>query len=161
MRNPSPSPVTSRLPGVGEQLDVTDTLGQPVALIRRRSGHVEVHARGAAPLELDPTTASTVGAFISGHFSLSPDIAERLSDALGGLVIDWVRVRPDDAAVGHTIEALGVRHKTGVSIVAILRGSVPIVAPEPTMRLEARDDLVIACREGDRARFEAFVRGGT
>jgi TrkA domain protein len=151
---PSSDPTPIPLPGVGARLEVTDADGAAVQIVRRRSGHVELHS-GDHVVELDPLTASVVGAFISGHFRLRPETAQRLADVLGGLTIDWVRLGKDDAAVGRTIEELAVRRRTGVTIVAVLRGSVPLVAPDPSVRLEARDDLVVACREED---LEGFVR---
>jgi len=160
MTDPTSIPVTSRLPGVGEQLDLVDASNIPVRAIRRRSGDVELHSAGQL-IELDAVAASTLGAFISGHFHMSPEIADRLGDVLGGLTIDWLRLEAGDAAVGYTIEELGVRRRTGVTIVAILRGSLPIVAPDPATRLQGRDDLVIAGREADRDRFQAFMRGSS
>lgn len=152
-----PSPI--RLPGVGARLEVTDADGTAFRAVRRRSGHVELHS-GDRVVELDPVAASVVGAFISGHFRLRPETAERLADVLGGLTIDWVRLSAGDAAVGHTIEELAIRRRTGVTIVAVLRGSVPLVAPDPSVRLEPRDDLVVACREDDLDRFVRYMTEG-
>jgi TrkA domain protein len=157
--DPSRGPSTTRLPGVGERLEVTDSDGRAFAAVRRRSGHVELHS-GDHVVELDPVAASVVGAFISGHFRLRPETAERLADVLGGLTIDWVRVQAGDAAVGHTIDELAVRQRTGATIVAVLRGSVPLVAPDPSVLLEARDDLVVVCREDDLDRFVRYMVEG-
>ncbi len=62
--------------------------------------------------------------------------------------------------MGRTIEALEVRRRTGVTIVAVLRGSVAIVTPDPVLRLEARDELVVACSGRDLDAFEAYLAGG-
>lgn len=154
-----PTSASTRLPGVGSRLDLHDADGRPLHAVRRRSGHVELHTADTA-VELDPVAASTVGAFISGHFRLSPEAADRLGDALGGLVIDWVRVGPGDAAVGRTIEELAIRQRTGATVIAVLRGSQPLVAPDPSLRLERRDDLVFACRDADRSGFLRFLAEG-
>lgn len=153
------SPSTARLPGIGDRLDVLDAVDRPFHAIRRRGGRVELHSDGHV-VELDPVAASTVGAFISGHFRLSPEVADRLSDVLGGLTFDWMELGAHDAAVGRSIEDLAVRRRTGVTIVAVLRGSIPIVAPDPATRLERGDDLVIACREQDRDRFVRYMTEG-
>jgi len=63
--------------------------------------------------------------------------------------------------VGLTIEQVAVRRRTGTSIVAILRGSLPVVDPDPSQRLEAGDELVIVCRPGERAAFERFLVEGS
>ncbi len=155
LQNPSMSP----LPGVGDRLDVDDADGNPLCAIRLHNGQVELHS-GEDVIELDPVAASSVGAFISGHFRMSAELADRLSTVLGGLVLDWVRLEPEDATVGRSIEQLNVRRKTGVTIVAILRGSIPIVAPDPSIALEAGDELVIACCEQDLERFGEYMTRG-
>jgi TrkA domain protein len=150
----------SRLPGVGERLDVTDTDGRALQVVRRLSGHVELHSAGNV-VELDPSVAEAVGAFASGHFRMRPEIVERLTGVLGGLSFEWVSLREGHYAVGRTIEELAVRRRTGVTIVAVLRGSIPIVAPEPSIVLEACDDLVIACRDEDLHGFVRYMTEGT
>ncbi|MEZ5144581.1 MAG: TrkA C-terminal domain-containing protein [Acidimicrobiales bacterium] len=148
-----------RLPGIGERLDVTDVDGAPVGVVRRLDGTVEVHST-ASPCVLDAVTASSVAAFATGRFTIDPKVAARVADVLGGLAFDWVRLEPGDAAIGRTIAELAVRQRTGVTVVAVLRGSQPIVAPDPTLRFEAGDDLIIACRDEDRDGFVAFLGGG-
>ena len=54
-----------------------------------------------------------------------------------------------------------MRRRTGVTIVAILRGLLPIVDPDPTVRLEAGDDLVVVCRGEGPAEFERYLVEGT
>ena len=54
---------------------------------------------------------------------------------------------------------LEIRHRTGVTVVAILRGAVPIVAPDPDTRLEAGDDVVIVCRPADLATGRDYLGG--
>ncbi|MCU0270825.1 MAG: hypothetical protein MUF83_19575 [Acidimicrobiales bacterium] len=151
----------TRLPGVGERLDVEDVDGRAVLVVRHRDGHVEIHATGGWPVELDPATATSVGAFLSGRFALDPRTAQRLERVAGGLAFDWVRLDGHDRAVGHTIAELAVRQRTGVTIVAVLRGSQPIVAPDPETRLQAGDELVFACRGVDRDGFARFLEVGS
>ena len=62
--------------------------------------------------------------------------------------------------MGRTIDELQVRRRTGVTIVAILRGPVPIVTPDPGLRLDERDELVVACSEADLDAFLAYMAGG-
>jgi len=153
------NPVT-RLPGVGEQLDTVDRDGRPVRVVRQRSGVVEIHLDDGAVAELDATTAAAVGAFLAGHFAVVGDTARRVAEAGALLHFDWVRLEPGDFAVDATIAELGVRRRTGISIVAILRRPAPLVDPDPDVALRAGDDLVIACRPDDRDAFVRFVREG-
>ena len=161
-----------RLPGVGERLDVTDVDGAPVQVVRRQDGTVELHgaAIGAAaahapgapsPIELDATTATSVAAFVTGRFVIDPAVAARMADVLGGLVFDWVRLERDDVAVGRTLAELALRERTSVTVVAVLRGSQPIVAPDPDLRLERGDDLIVAARQGDVEGLLDLLSAGT
>lgn len=149
----------SSLPGVGDRLDVVDVDGNAFCAIRLHDGRVELHS-GDQMVELDEIAASSVGAFISGHYRMPPEIADRLASVLGGLVFDWVRLEQGDAAVGKSIEELDVGRQTDISIVAILRGSIPIVAPDPAIELQVGDDLVIAGKEQDLERFGDFMTRG-
>lgn len=155
-----PTPPIVRLPGIGERMDVTDAVGRPVQVIRRKSGATEIHAGPGVTIELDDATTMAVGAFLAGHPVVDVHTARRLVDSVGGLRFDWVRLEPGDHAVDHSIASLGIRRRTGVSIVAILRRPAPLVDPDPEVRLQAGDELVIVCRPDDRAAFARFVKAG-
>jgi TrkA domain protein len=152
-----PRPIS--LPGVGERLDVHDDSGRPVQVVRRRSGHVELHQADCVVV-LGPEVAPVVGAFVAGRYTLAPELAERISDVVGGLVFDWVRVPRGSAAAGRSIEQLQVRRRTGVSIIAVLRGHLPVVDPDPSTVLQVGDDLVVACRSEQRESLEHLLRTG-
>jgi len=154
------TPPIVRLPGIGTRIDVTDALGRPVQVVRRKSGEVEIHAEPGHAVELDAATAETVGAFLAGHDLVDVGAAQRLADAVGGLRFDWVRLEAGDHAVGASIAALGIRRRTGVSIAAILRRPAPLVDPDPTVVLQPGDELVILCRPDDREPFVRFVKDG-
>lgn len=154
------SPPIVRLPGVGTRIDVTDAFGRPVQVVRRKSGAVEIHGGTGGTVELDAAAAETVGAFLAGHYLVDAGAAQRLADAVGGLRFDWVRLEAGDHAVGRSIAALGIRRRTGVSIVAILRRPAPLVDPDPTVALQPGDELVVVCRPDDREPFVRFLRDG-
>ncbi|MEZ5137486.1 MAG: TrkA C-terminal domain-containing protein [Acidimicrobiales bacterium] len=153
------APIPRRLPGVGHHLDLHDDASRPVHAVRRRDGTLELHADGSIVV-LDPLSARSLGALASGHLVVRPELLERADRVLGGLELDWIRLAPDAAAVGASIEELAVRRRTGVTIVAILRGSLPLVDPDPSMRLEADDELVVACRAEERSALERFLHEG-
>lgn len=153
-------PVTQRLPGVGDRLDVTDLHGEVVSVVRLRSGDVAVHRGAAAPIELDRASAASAGAFMAGRYVLAPGLAARLDDVTGNLVFDWVRLGRDDHAVGRTIEQLAIRRRTGVTVVAVLRAGRAIVGVDPDLELAAGDELVFVGRDDDRARFAAYLAEG-
>ncbi len=167
MDDPSPPPVPSgdpppavrRLPGVGHQLVLRDEDGEAFTAARRKDGSVELH-HGDTAVVLPPDHAAALGALASGRVVVRPDLLERTSRLVGGLDLDWITV-PDGAAVsGRSIEDVAFRRRTGTTIVAILRGSVPIVDPDPDVVLQAGDDLVIAGRSEDRHAIEQFLVEG-
>lgn len=166
MSHPDPPSGTSRpprpepLPFVGHRLELTDEGGDRLVVVRRKDGTVELHV-GASATILDPVAARALGALASGHLVVRPELLDRADAVLGGLELDWVRIPAGAVAVGRTIEELAIRRRTGVTIVAILRGSVPVVDPDPSQRLAAGDELVVACRADDRDALERFlVEGG-
>jgi TrkA domain protein len=58
-------------------------------------------------------------------------------------VIDWLPVREDSAYAGRTIGDARIRTRTGVSVVAIVRGDEAVPAPGPDERLDNGDYLVV------------------
>lgn len=156
---PDRPPVPERLPAVGHRLELTAEDGERLVVVRRKDGALELH--GPTVTVLDPVAARALGALATGHFVVAPELLDRADAVLGGLELDWVRVPPGAAAVGRSIEDLAVRRRTGVTIVAILRGSLPIVDPDPNQRLEAGDELVVAGRAEARAELERFLTAGS
>jgi len=161
MSDDTPMPGTTRLPGVGLRLELTDIDGVALQVVRRNDGIAELHLSDNRVIRLDEDATHTLAAFMSGRYVMPPELTMRLSDALSCLRFDWCRLAPDAFAVGRTIEGLEIRARTGVTIVAILRGSIPMVPPDPAMRLAAGDELVYASPEHLAEGFERYVNEGT
>jgi TrkA domain protein len=73
-------------------------------------------------------------------------VAQQLADLqqrIEGLVIDWLPVRADSPYAGRSVGATGLRTRTGVSVVAIMRGEEAVPAPGPDEALESGDYLVV------------------
>jgi len=73
-------------------------------------------------------------------------VAEELGElqqSIEGLAIDWLPVREDSVYVGRSMGEAHIRTRTGVSVVAVLRGDEAIPAPEPDLRIESGDYLVV------------------
>lgn len=137
----------TRLPGVGIRYDFTTEEGRRVGVIHHRSGRREVFV--CSPDDPDAVEVSV---------DLNEDEAHDLVDVLGGtevvetlstihriegLAIDWLNVDPATPYVGRTIGDARIRTRTGVSVVAVLRGEVPFPAPGPDFTIEAGDVLVV------------------
>jgi TrkA domain protein len=152
-----------RLPGIGTRVDFVDKAETPFTVVNRDDGDVEVYVGApdgvAAVLQLDDATSHAVGALLAGRYELVPTLNDRVARVLGGLTFDWVHLADGMPAVGRTIAELRFRERTGVTIVAVLRGQVPIVAPDPDTTLTAGDDVVIMSRPADLAAGRAVLGG--
>ncbi|HUO45634.1 MAG TPA: TrkA C-terminal domain-containing protein [Acidimicrobiia bacterium] len=136
------------LPGLGVRYEFTTADGYRVGVVYHRSGWREFFV--ATPEDPD-TSKVTVG--------LNEDEAHTLVDMLGGsqvvaelghlqqqiegLAIDWRPIEPTFWAAGATIGDTRLRTRTGVSVVAILRGDGAFPAPDPQFEILANDVLVL------------------
>jgi TrkA domain protein len=152
-----------RLPGVGTRVDFVDEDGSKFCVVNRDDGTVELYMPGTGEdrttIHLSDAAAHALGALLAGRYELTPTLPMRADRVLGGLTFDWVHVPRSGRAADKSIADLEVRKRTGVTIVAILRGTVPIVAPEPTTKLEAGDDIVIVCRPADLPSARDYLGG--
>lgn len=153
-------PEPQRLPGVGQRLDLVDDDGRPVTVVRRKDGTLEIHVEGAHTY-LPATQARALGALASGHFRMAPGLFERTEGVLGGIDFDWVTVPEGAWAAGLSIQDLALRQRTGTTVVAILRGSIPILVTDPTQRIEVGDELVIVSQPEGRPALERYLARGS
>lgn len=137
-----------KLPGVGVRYEFETSEGKRIGVISHRTGLREVYASQAD----DPDEFRRV-------LGLSPDDARNLAELLGatrvaeqlaelqqrieGLVIDWLPIRADSAYADKSIGDARIRTRTGVSVVAIVRGENAVPAPGPEETLKSDDYLVV------------------
>lgn len=137
-----------KLPGVGVRYEFETTEARRVGVISHRTGLREIYvSRTDDPdefnrvLALAPDDARTLAELLGGS-RVSQQLAE-LQQRIEGLVIDWLPVRADSAYAGRTIGDAQIRSRTGVSVVAIVRGEDAVPAPGPEERLQSGDYLVV------------------
>ena len=139
--------VETVLPGVGVRHEFTTASGERVAVLVHRTGRREiaVYDRG------DPDVCTTVIHLSSEDSRTLVELlgADTVTEAIAalpqritGLAIDWITVPAGSAIVGTTIAEGSLRTRTGASIVAIIRDSATMPAPEPSHRFEAGDVAV-------------------
>lgn len=138
-----------RLPGIGQRVEFTTEEGRRMGVVQHHTGRREVFVCGPD----DPDSAQAT-------VHLSEDDAHSLVEALGvmsieesdaartyeveGLVFGWLDVEEGSPAVGRSIGDLEIRTRTGASIVAVMRPSGAVPAPEPDFVMQAGDTLVTA-----------------
>jgi TrkA domain protein len=136
------------LPGVGVRHEFITEDGSRVGVVSHRSGRREVFVgdphdpdRFKRALRLGEEDARTL-AEILGASRIAAELAA-LQQKVEGLAIDWLPVREDSPYAGRPIAAGRVRTRTGVSVVAVLRGDQAIPAPGPDVEMEPGDYLVV------------------
>lgn len=138
----------TNLPGVGLRYDFETDAGQRIGVIHHRTGRRELFV---CPAD-DPDRPT-----VSLH--LSDEESHHLVDALGGsqvvenlshlqqhiegLAIDWLTVESDSRYADGTIGAARIRTRTGVSVVAVIRGYEHFPAPGPDFHIGVGDTLVV------------------
>jgi TrkA domain protein len=136
------------LPGVGLRHDFTTRAGRQLGVVTHRTGRRDLLVYDRE----DPDATQEV-------IQLTQDEADALADLLGadrlvehlaaltqrieGLAIDWLSIRAGSPYASQTIADTQARSRTGVSIVAILRGDGAVPAPAPDAVLEPGDTLVV------------------
>lgn len=136
------------LPGVGLRHEFTVEDGSRVGVIHHKSGRRELFV--CPPEDPDAVVLS---------LSLSDDESHALSEALGGstvienlqaleqriegLVIDWLKVDEASPYADRTVGDARIRTRTGVSVVAVIRGATAHPAPGPEFHIEPGDTLVV------------------
>ncbi|HJQ77315.1 MAG TPA: cation:proton antiporter regulatory subunit [Acidimicrobiia bacterium] len=153
------------LPGVGVRHEFTAEDGSRVGVIHHRSGRRELFV--CAPSDPDAVILSLNLSDEEGH-ALAEALGgstvisnlEDLQQRIQGLVIDWLKVDTGTPYAGKTIGDARIRTRTGVSVVAVLRGDNAHPAPEPSFRIEAGDTLVVVgTAEGIRTVDEILSAG--
>ena len=136
------------LPGVGVRYEFETTEGKRIGVISHRTGLREIYVSRAddpdefkRALGLSPDDARTLAELL-GATRVAQQLAE-LQQRIEGLVIDWLPVRADSAYVGRTIGDARIRTRTGVSVVAIVRGEEAVPGPGPDDTLHSGDYLVV------------------
>lgn len=137
-----------KLPGVGVRYEFETAEGKRIGVISHRTGLREIYvSRKDDPdefkrvLGLSPDDARTLAELL-GATRVAQQLAE-LQQRIEGLVIDWLPIRNDSPYVGRTIGDTRLRTRTGVSVVAIVRGESAVPAPGPEQQLDSRDYLVV------------------
>jgi TrkA domain protein len=137
-----------RLPGVGIRYEFETEDGKRLGILAHRSGRRELFIGSTEDPDefkrlvgLSHTDARTVAELL-GASRVAEELAE-LQQRIEGLVIDWLPIRDDSSYAGRTIGDARIRTRTGVSVVAVVRGEEATPAPEPDVVMRRGDYLVV------------------
>jgi len=157
----------TKLPGVGILHDFQCQSGGRIGVISHHAGRREVLIYD----ESDPdrvaecATMTADEAHCLAELLGGTSVTERLDvlrHEIAGLAIDWLPISPGSQYAGKTIADTEMRTRTGVSIVAIVRGDQPIPAPGPAEELRLGDTaVVVGTAEGIDAAARMFADPGS
>jgi TrkA domain protein len=136
------------LPGVGLRHEFTTRTGRQLGVVSYRTGRRDLLLYDRD----DPDACQEV-------IRLTQEEADALADLLGaarltghlaellqqveGLAISWLTIQESSPYADGTIADTQARSRTGVSIVAVLRGQMAFPAPTPDFGFQAGDTAVV------------------
>lgn len=153
-----PDVADQALPGIGHRYELRSADGGHVVVVVHHSGRRDLYVfepgggEARTVLTLTDTQARTLGAILGGAY-FKPAVVEEIEAVIGDLLIDWITLEADSPGAGSSIGDLQIRRQTGITVAAILRNHVPLIAPEPSEVLQAGDQLVVVGRQEDLPRF--------
>lgn len=137
-----------KLPGVGVRYEFETARGERVGVISHRTGLREIYVSREEDtdetrrvLRLTSDDARTLAELL-GASRVAEQLAA-LQQRIEGLVIDWLPIADGSAFDGKTIGDAHIRTRTGVSVVAIVRGENALPAPGPETSVQGGDYLVV------------------
>ncbi len=151
------------LPGIGKKFTLETQQGDRVVVVVHNEGKREIYhfeGEGESPgtiITLSDEEARRLSAILGGAY-FRPKVVEELEIALEDLKIEWVKLPRGSSLVGKMLRESGVREKTGVSIIAIIRDSGAYPSPEPSKTLEEGDTLVVIGKREQAAKFREFIK---
>jgi TrkA domain protein len=148
------------LPGIGRKFEIPIRSGEKLVIVIHDDGRRELYVfptvaadQSIAMVTLTDQEARQIAGILGG-LSYIPRALASVELALRDLVIEWYALAPGAPSIGKTIGELGVRQKTGASIMAMVeRDQRPIINPGPEQVLPAGATLIVV---GERRMINAF-----
>ena len=152
------------LPGVGKKYVVETEEGAEVILIVHNTGKREIcilpeggeeeEGEPACIIPLTEEEAKEI-AFLLAGTKYQPTTTDKFEFLTREIVMDWIKVENNSKLVGKSIAESEIRKKTGVSLIAIIRGDKVIPSPDPTEKINAGDTIVVV---GTREKIKGFKK---
>ena len=148
----------TELPGVGTKSTIELASGEQLVVVEHRVGHWElarIDADGSthALATLQSREAAELGRILSRSEKSTEDTRKQMLFEEFG--IEWVALDDSSPLIGQTLQESGVRARTGVSVIAILRAEDSMASPPPDARFQRGDTLVVI---GQPDQVETFLR---
>lgn len=137
-----------KLPGVGVRYEFETQEGSVVGVVTHRTGRREIYVSSEDDRDRFDLTLglSNSDARVLAELLGASRVAEELADLqqrIEGLVIDWLPLREDSPYASRPMGEARIRTRTGVSVVAVVRGDEAVPVPGPDAVLQSGDYLVV------------------
>ncbi len=151
------------LPGIGKKISCTTHSQEKLVLIIHHDGKRELYVMNQAgdpdaSVTLLDEEARRLGAFLSGVM-FKPKAVENLEVALEGIKIDWYKLDSKSPVIGKQLGQLGIRKRTQISIIAVLREDTFIPNPDSDFIFKDGDTCVVIGKPERFKDFLAIIRG--
>lgn len=148
------------LPGVGKRFEVDLGEGQSAVILVHNTGRRELFVRPEPDadaeklLDLTNRESRIVGSILEGAY-FQPVATDLTETVIGeNLLLEWYTLEEGAPLVGSTLAEAGVRDQTGATVAAIERENGVIQSPDPSLRFQAGDKLVIVGTPESLGTFE-------
>ncbi|MFQ5698591.1 MAG: cation:proton antiporter regulatory subunit [Myxococcota bacterium] len=147
----------TELPGVGTKHTLELSTGDQLVVVEHRVGQwelarVDPDGESTTLLRMSLDEGSELGRILSRGEVEREDSRRQMG--LEEFALEWVTLDPSSPLVGTTLREAGIRERTGVSVIALIRGERSAPSPPPETRFEAGDTLVLI---GQREHLEQFL----
>ena len=148
----------TELPGVGTKHTLDLATGEELVAVEHRGGHWElarIDSDGdtTSLCQLQAREAGELGRILSRGEISTEDSRKQM--ILEEFALEWIKLEESSPLVGITLQESGIRARTGINVIAILRGETSIAAPAPETRFEVDDTLVVM---GQRDQIDVFLK---
>ena len=150
------------LPAIGKKFTIETEAEETVVIIMRLTGEREVYRflkdkeEPESVTNLTEEEARTIGNILAGAY-FEPVHEKAVELVMKQLSMEWIKVEEDSPLANKTIGEVGIRKKTGVSVISILRDAKYIPNPLPSEAMHVGDTLVVLGSSEQMKKFLSFI----
>ena len=150
------------LPAIGKKFTIETEAEETVVIIMRLTGEREVYRflkdkeEPESVTNLTEEEARTIGNILAGAY-FEPVHEKAVELVMKQLSMEWIKVEEDSPLANKTIGEVGIRKKTGVSVVSILRDAKYIPNPLPSETMHVGDTIVVLGSSEQMKKFLSFI----
>ena len=142
--------VETDLPGVGKRISLEKlAYGGRFVIIVHNDGRREIYYyrregdEKPIVLSLSDEEARKAGSVLSGAY-FTPALVQAIAQTLTPKIsVEWNRVPLGSSVSGKTLGTLNLRKRTGVSVIAVVRGEKTVPNPSAGFKLKDDDLLIV------------------